>query len=869
MNHLVRHRCAIKLLLPLFLAVLFAVPSAWAGEIILPGKFMERDAPVWVVYRTGRQATGQGTLTVQWTDIHGRVVENREIPFELDDESQVGFSLDLRRAVGMQNELKVHFSFQGVDLEGNRLDREEDAQVSFIASPPDRTWWDYMIIMWQRHSAEKFAELKKLGINAGEVNGRRMQLPDFLLENDLRWYAENVATDFYAEYHRFRPDRRPSWSFTEAKKLFKKDPTSLEAFKRKPSLSDKAWLKKVHDRLIESVKLHSPYRPLFYNLGDESGVANLASFWDFDFSDHSLVEMRIWLRGRYGTLAALNQQWGTNFTDWALVVPMTTEQAMKQADDNFSSWADFKEWMDVAFERSLKMGMDAVHEKDPEAYVLIEGAQIPGWGGYDYQRLTRALNAIEPYDYGANVEIIRSLNPEMVIVNTSFGRAPEENYRVWYEWLHGTRGIIIWDADSEYVGDDLSVGERGREAKEQYRELRSGLGAQLINSRRQADPIAIHYSQPSFRTAWMLDQRPKGGAWVDRTNSTEYRDSKFTLLRLAYCRLLEDLGLQYNFVSKDGIEQGELIRGSYRVLILPRSVALSKEEATALREFTAQGGVLIADTVPGVFDEHSRRLPKSLLSDLFGKFSAQPYSVRSVGKGKVVHLNSNVIDYLQDRLLGKEKELHRTMNQLVRESGVRPQFAVTDSAGNPVVGVETHVFRNGGVNFVGLLMNRQIHTKEIGLPEELTNKRFETPKKVVLTFPDESYLYNVRAGKALGKMKRITVDVAPYEPTLFAVSPSKIGTLTVGAPTRLRRGETGRVSLGFSRSSPAATHVFHVDVVDPSGNVVPHYSGNLLAPGGKTMKLLPIAMNDQPGKWEVRVKDVLSGQTQTAVIKVQ
>ena len=167
--------------------------------------------------------------------------------------------------------------------------------------------------------------------------------PDFLIDNDLRWYAENIATDFYSAYHRWFPDRPVNWLFHDAKELNKKDPSNREAFKRHPSLSDPVWLGRIHDRLVESVKRLSPYRPVFYDLGDESGIADLAAFWDFDFSDESLVPMRRWLRERYGTLAALNRQWGTTFTSWDLVMPPTTTEAMKRTDDNYSGWADFKE----------------------------------------------------------------------------------------------------------------------------------------------------------------------------------------------------------------------------------------------------------------------------------------------------------------------------------------------------------------------------------------------------------------------------------------------------------------------------------------------------------------------------------------------
>src|SRR5262249_61828945 len=104
----------------------------------------------------------------------------------------------------------------GVHKKGAPTRREEDAKVEFIASPPDRGWWDYNTIMWQHHTPAQEAVLQSLGINAGQWVGRNRTLPDFLLRNDLRWYAENIATDFYSEYHRYFPDRPVNWQFVQA-----------------------------------------------------------------------------------------------------------------------------------------------------------------------------------------------------------------------------------------------------------------------------------------------------------------------------------------------------------------------------------------------------------------------------------------------------------------------------------------------------------------------------------------------------------------------------------------------------------------------------------------------------------------------------
>ena len=825
---------------------------ASAAEIVLPSADLERHQVAMALYRTSGLATGKGTLAVRWTDVLGRVVEDRSLPVELTDESEIRFPLDLGRAAAMKNDITAYFVFDGVNRKGEPDRRDEQAQASFIARPSDRDWKDYRIIMWQDYPANQWKTLKSLGINAGQYVGRNEPPADFLLENDLQWYAENIATDFYSAYHRYFPDRRVNWKFYEAKELYKKDPSSKEAFKRHPSFSDPAWIEKIRDRLISVTRKHSAYRPVFYDLGDESGIGDLAAFWDFDFSDESLAQMRDWLRQRYGTLAALNHQWGTQFSSWDLATPETTNEAMKRTDGNFSSWADHKEWMDISYARTLRMGVDAVHSVDAKAYVGIAGAQMPGWGGYDYARLTAALNFFEPYDIGNNIEIIRSLAPGTPVVTTSFARGPWEKHRIWYELLHGNRGLIIWDDKSEFVNRDGTPGPRGMEAAPYFNEITGGIGALLINSIRLADPIAIHYSQASFRTDWMVRHQPKGSAWVDRTSSSERLDSEFLRLRESYCRLIEDLELQYRFVSYSQLEQGELARGGYRVLILPDSLALSAAEAAAIRDFIRSGGKVIATGEAGGFDEHSRKLASPQLSD--------------VGD-QLIRIPGDVLNYHRDRLLGKEGTVLAAARKVFDGAGVRPRFRVVDDSGQDAVGVEVHAFRNGAATIVGLLSNPDLRVDELGPPEFKSNERFEKPRHLRLLWDAGAYVYDVRRGQFAGEQNHVEFTLDPYEPVLYALLPSAARDLHVAVPPVVSAGSTAPVSL--STDASAGKSVFHVDVADPAGNVAAHYSGNFFGAEGRGGIEIPFALNDTPGKWEVRVRDLLTGKTGRSTIEVR
>jgi hypothetical protein len=76
--------------------------------------------------------------------------------------------------------------------------------------------------------------------------------------------------------------------------------------------------------------------------------------------------------------------------------------------------------------------------------------------------------------------------------------------------------------------------------------------------------------------------------------------------------------LQYNFISyADVVQVG--IPGEYRVLILPACLCLSDAEAKQIKAFCAAGGTVIADYLPGLWDQHGKGRPAGgALDDLFG-----------------------------------------------------------------------------------------------------------------------------------------------------------------------------------------------------------------------------------------------------------
>ena len=86
-----------------------------------------------------------------------------------------------------------------------------------------------------------------------------------------------------------------------------------------------------------------------------------------------------------------------------------------------------------------------------------------------------------------------------------------------------------------------------------------------------------------------------------------------------WCKTLEDLGYQYDFVNYLDIIEGTAdLSGRFKVIILPKTLCLSKKEASALEKYVAEGGLLIADYMCGIFDEHGNGRKKGILDGLFG-----------------------------------------------------------------------------------------------------------------------------------------------------------------------------------------------------------------------------------------------------------
>ena len=763
-----------------------------------------------------------------------------EVPFSCQAKLETVFTiLGSRNILPVTLLLVIVFCTAGPAKSTSRLEYLD--HLGFTVGSKDNQWLDYEIIIWQPQTATRLAGLARLGVTAGKIFGDRgadgpdvARIPEETApfrSLHLRWYIENIVTDFYSAYHRWQAGHPVNWLFDEVQRLHRQEPENPAAFVRSPSLSDPEWLDRAAQRLERHVRAYAPLRPLYYSLADEPGIADLGAAWDFDLDPASLAGMRVWLRRRYRTLDALNREWGTRFPEWGAVLPITTDEALHRSDENFSSWADFKEWMDIAFARAVRLGTDAVHAADPQARAALEGAQIPGWGGYDFSQLGGAVDVMEMYDSGNNVEISQSLFPKLITLSTSFGMDDEQIHGVWHELLLGGRGSILWDEGNQLVHDDGTPTEQGQSLGTLAGELCSGLAAQIIASTSDNDPVAILYSPESFRIQWLLDRKADGKPWAERRSETEGEANVVRATAQRAAQILTHLGLQPRWLTSSMIEHGILEGASIHVLILPHTISLSPSASRQIRAFARAGGIVLADSEPGLFDAHGRR------------FESPPLAGR-IGADGPIRL---MPELREDAAPGDPTPLLR-WRQILLKAGVTPRVTLSGpDSGTITTNIDARLFRNG-------------RTTVIGLQRDWTNASPKVSQDVELRFNAPVYVYNLRQPGTPQHTARVRLVLDAIAPALIAVSSAPLSAVTLAGPSRARLGTVATISMVTSKVELADERIVHIEAIMPDGVVAPAYTTNLPLHGGHSLWRLPLPLDGPAGNWTIRVNDVLSGQ---------
>jgi len=707
-----------------------------------------------------------------------------------------------------------------------------------------------------------------------------------------------------------------SLGYLTKKELFKR--TGDKKFlQRTPSFNDPAFMQTLADIVRAAARNKARYNMDYYFVGDEGSLTSYGDAVDFDWSPGALTEFRNWLKQEYGTLPALNKEWRTDFKNWNEVLPFTTGEARKNG--NFAAWADHRTFMEITFARAYQVARDAVIEGDKDAHIAVSGTQATNaYDGADWSRLDRVIDDFLSYDGGNQWDMHRSFaKPDAMIGYwTGYGsHGLAVQNAIWTAAVHNVlHPNIFWMYS--FLNPDMTYSKSARDMGAAFKSLKfEGVGKLLMESKRLGDGIAIHHSMPSVHGASILGYHQRSSD--DDDQAPKDSSLNFPANRDGWVRTIKDLGLQFDFVSSEQIEQGDLASGKYKVLILPLSLALSPAEEKNIESFVRAGGMVLSDAAAGLMDQHCAWPQNATMDQLFGVTSAMPSNKRALkpteeqlvvtadgagwgldakelsglvsaepyikatggtplvrigaadaiitrrlGKGWTIYLNTLFDKYPKLRAQNFGGANYRALvNTLLDRAGVRPTIQVLSADGKRLTQAQVARYRFGDADILTIVKDNVAVAGIVGRDGVTTYNDAAlgqiARQEIIIKLPKKYYVTDVRSGKQLGYTDVVHSSVLVGDAAILSLSPAE-NKLTLDGPGSSARGE--HVAFTIS-SSTAGPRLIRCHVFGPDGVMLPVYARTLLMNDKASTFVLPSALNDIAGSYTLRTTDVVTGAT--------
>jgi len=609
-----------------------------------------------------------------------------------------------------------------------------------------------------------------------------------------------------------------------------------------------------------------------WSLGDEVDTKGCC------LSPHCLKAYRGYLAEQYGKIEALNASWGTAFKSWDEIVlsdPEDNEEAAALRAKNYPRWFDrqaYKSWNFVQFCQAYRKAYEAI---DPQAKVGFEGAGRFDKGD-DIDLIVRNNTFWSPYP-GTADEVIRSIAPREFPRANWMGYTKDADSLLGKFWRMVTRGMDSvwwwrWDCIGRFHGwlaPDLRPFPAVADILQDTRIVREGLGDLLLKSEMLDDRVAILYSFPSSM-AKSIENGTTYGSY-ERSHKGAHM-------------VVRELGMQFQYVTDRMLRLGEFDASRYRVLLLPRAEAMSDETATVVRAFAAQGGLVIADVRPAVFDEHLKPRKQGALDDLFGiarkglpaakvtkddvlgsaatdpgvalaggttgkELAGVPVMIeKAAGKGRAVLLNFDWSTFPSLAMPDTDASLADWCMDGFRKVGVQPPVQLKGADGQRARHVEVIRWQNKDVQIVSFL-------REGG----------GTAEEVRVQLPERRVIYDLRTGEYLGKRDAFSVSIQPNRASWYALAPSRMPKAQIELPPRAIAGSV--VPVRVSVPGASGLHAFRVKVLR-GGKELTQFTRNLVAGSRPVDFVLPTALNDAPGPYVLQLEDRYTHKLSNAQLRL-
>ncbi len=414
-------------------------------------------------------------------------------------------------------------------------------------------------------------------------------------------------------------------------------------------------------------------------------------------------------------------------------------------------------------------------------------------------------------------------------------------------------------------------------------EVHSGYD-ELLLGHEVRDPIAIHWSGPSFFLCGLEE-------WERSQDSSKVGDIQ------RWCtHSIPWLGRRPYYLSYGMLDRGELgFWGTPRAVILQYSNAMSQRECDTLRKYVQNGGWLVAGVDTATRTEHGHPYETPPLDDVFGirrtggfqrvitpkdkedrsnditmtlpgedepmtfnaHFTGAPnietttakphgrwgtkerggpvFIVNEFGKGRAIYMNFPLIN-----TFGEAR--NRIAGWLYDAAKVRP-FATAR-------GCRLSRFRDGDAYYACLQVGH-------GYPQAYYDK---VSRESNVTLQEKRHVYDARLGNYLGETDSFQPAFKDHSIAIYSCLPYRINRVKIQPPPQAKPGDIIRcdVSIEISREKHVR-HVLRVSAIQPDGIPRKLLGCNIVTTNGRGQAEIPLAHNAPPGEWQLVVRDVATG----------
>ena len=647
---------------------------------------------------------------------------------------------------------------------------------------------------------------------------------------------------------------------------------------------DETGIQAYVDETVEKALPSRRHGVFVYSLGDEIAVRGSC------LSPSCLDAYRGYLREQYGDVAALNASWGSTYAsldEVQLSAPEDNDEAEALRAGNFPRWFDRQAYQSYSFCKLCERFGEGFRRIDPQSRCGFEGAGTFK-AADDLDGFVRYNAFWSPYP-GTADEVLRSIAPREFPRANWMGYTKDADTLLEKYWRMVTRGCDAvwwwrWEVLNRFHGwlsPCLDPYPAVQEILRDTQIVRDGLGDLLLSSDMQTDGIGILYSQPSAYAA-KVQASPSYGNY----------ESSHTAFHAA----VRELGLNFRYFTDRQMRLGEVDLGTFKVILLPLTQAVSAREAGMLREFVRAGGLLIADVRPAIYDGHVKPLTAGQLDDVFGikrtafgdalivdgqvkvplgdgeeesldlanvrvdggvqsagataagaAGQAPLFLTHSFGRGRALLLNMAMSTY---PALASETETAARLWRLTLAQGeVSPALGLHDARGRRLRDTEVTRWLNGPVQIVSIFCHKG------------------QPASAELSLPQAMYVYDLKGRKDLGRQQTVSLTVTPSRALFYALSPEPLAPIALKASPTVAPGAVQ--SLTLMSPMPQGRQAVKLCVTLPDGSVADWVDSVAVVDGRGATVDVPVAFNDPRGTWTASATDVCTGRTTTTRFSVK